>query len=701
MHSFLLHFALGVLSVLGAAPALFAHGGSYRPPPTPGPGAQYRGPLDIVSGNPTPSGRPTGPTTPGPSAPTTPAPNTPGPSTPRANGPMTPGPTTPGPAGPTTGRAGPTTGPRGVPIGPDDTSWDLWWRYNRNRYLDLKRVIYAPVPVTGSDAFFMGRGFGRGAATDTLRPPPSMVSGRVVPALIAALQRTDERDVVSSCLIALAKIWRGGDGDTTDLVPLLRQHLSSRDQEIRETAALALGISQLPHAIGDLNALALDTPTGRKLCDRTSVDHRTRAFACYGLGLVGRASSRGEAKQQCFETLQGVLRLDTPDRDLPVAAIHGIRLLRPDPNLGARHRRLREACVYELWTYFERDLGPGRQIIQSHVPPAIASVLGRGGDTRGDFKDAFALELADRGGSSRSNDMFRSAALALGMLCQPREVTPADGRYSDALLRYARAGKDQQARRFCLIALGQIGGASNRAALLQVLDRGSKAMEQPWAAIALGVLAYSERAAAGAGWTPDATISEALLRRLEVNRNGDAQAAIAIALGLCGDRSAADAVEHLLRRYRQRDRIAGFFCMSLALMEHRRSGDLIRDVVGDSEHRPLLFERGTSALAKLGDKAITTELVDLLRQPHGSLTRLGAIANALAWVGDRRTVEPLLRLLQDESVTPLARAFAAVALGGVADKQLLPWNTDLAADTNYRATVETLTDGANGVLDIL
>jgi len=51
--------------------------------------------------------------------------------------------------------------------------------------------------------------------------------------------------------------------------------------------------------------------------------------------------------------------------------------------------------------------------------------------------------------------------------------------------------------------------------------------------------------------------------------------------------------------------------------------------------------------------------------------------------------------------TSLARAFAAAALGGVGDKDALPWNTLIARDMNYMATVDTLVNGSTGVLDIL
>jgi len=44
-----------------------------------------------------------------------------------------------------------------------------------------------------------------------------------------------------------------------------------------------------------------------------------------------------------------------------------------------------------------------------------------------------------------------------------------------------------------------------------------------------------------------------------------------------------------------------------------------------------------------------------------------------------------------------------VALGIVADKEELPWNTKISVNINYRANTQTLTspDAGTGILDIL
>ena len=71
--------------------------------------------------------------------------------------------------------------------------------------------------------------------------------------------------------------------------------------------------------------------------------------------------------------------------------------------------------------------------------------------------------------------------------------------------------------------------------------------------------------------------------------------------------------------------------------------------------------------------------------------------------GDHRSIDPLVTMLQNDGLTERARGFAAVALGIVADKEDLPWNSKIGVDLNYRASTSTLTDQSSGtgILDIL
>ena len=78
------------------------------------------------------------------------------------------------------------------------------------------------------------------------------------------------------------------------------------------------------------------------------------------------------------------------------------------------------------------------------------------------------------------------------------------------------------------------------------------------------------------------------------------------------------------------------------------------------------------------------------------------MASALGFIGDARSLDPLVKMLQDKQLTASARGFAAVALGIVADKEALPWNAKVSIDINYLANTSTLTTTeGSGLLDIL
>jgi hypothetical protein len=126
----------------------------------------------------------------------------------------------------------------------------------------------------------------------------------------------------------------------------------------------------------------------------------------------------------------------------------------------------------------------------------------------------------------------------------------------------------------------------------------------------------------------------------------------------------------------------------------------IQAIVEKARYQPELLKSAAIGLGLLGDKDIVPLLVDMLQQPSG-LSAQAAISSALGFIGDARSIVPLVDMLQDTEKTDLARAFAAVAIGIVADKETLPWNSKIGVDANYRASTTTLTDQKGGILDIL
>ena len=655
----------GLAVTLISAGALSAHGGRYRcgplpsttpqPPPTtkppPAPPKPYVPKL---------FGFPTGPT---------------GPKTPGGSGRGVPGPKTPG----------------GIPLTTLDMSrWQLWWEMNKDQYLLLKNAVRQAGPVTGADEWFMGYSR-RHTAPASLAPTLAKTRDAIIPALHRALKDTNNPDLVTACLIGLAKI--GRDHHTFKLLEVFAHYLPAKYQQIRETAALAIGISRRLEALPLLRDLLLDTPRGRLLAQRSEVDSRVRSFAAYGLGIL---ASHGDAdlKSEVFAVLSAVLHNEKIwDRDIKVAAISALGVMRLDPLNNSKEKRLLWRLLPSLTKFYAADLGKAGQVVQAHVPVAIGRVLGRGDSAEhARFRELLRGELSGR--KRRLNAVYQSAAIALGLLARPKHEED-----SDRLHRYYEAGRDAQTRYFSLIAMGQIGGDANRTRLLKALARGKKVLERPWAALGLGVLSYRTRKLPRG--MVDKTIGVALTRQLDAVKNKQALGAFAIALGLCGYQQAAPRLRELLAANKNHDELAGHLCIGLALMQDKSSIGGLRAVLHRSVRRPEALRQAAIALGILRDKDAVRHLLDMLADGDRNTARMAAVASALQFVGDHRTVNTLLESLDDDDLTKLSRAFVAAALGGIADPMVLPFNARYAANCNYRAVVDTLSNQATGILDLL
>ena len=179
-----------------------------------------------------------------------------------------------GPGGATSG--GPSTGGAGLKD-TDVAAWDQWWSFNRDRYLALKDAIFDGTDTTtGSEDFFLGKGSDRGNWGPGLKPTEKVLRSEVVPALRAALDRQLDVDIITGVLLALAKI---GDppGGPKQLSVLFRGYLAHGNQEVHETAAIALGILGEPDAAPLLMDLMMDTSTGRTVAGRGKVPAPFRA----------------------------------------------------------------------------------------------------------------------------------------------------------------------------------------------------------------------------------------------------------------------------------------------------------------------------------------------------------------------------------------------------------------------------------------
>ncbi len=663
--------SLTLAAGLFAIPAsVFAHGGQYRGPgDTVPPGAGSGGGK---------TGGPGGPTTPGPGGPTTPGPG----------GPTTGGPNTPPPPAPTGGGQSKAarTGGGGAPVGPDLSQWQFWWEFNKDRFLQLKKALRSGNPTSGSDDFSLGRA-PKNEVTDTLSPTESDRKF-VTEALKKTLVDPDSnRDIVSSCMIALAKI-----GLDPSILEKMKKNLPAKDQEISETATIAMGIANLEEAVPDLLSLANDDKNGRDLLKRSRTPFRTRSFACYGLGLIAYATKDHALKTKVFEAMKNLIEDEAlNNRDIKVAAFQAIRLLRPGIDTEAG-KALTQSAVEFLTGYIARKK-VNRQV-QSHAYTALADLVGRGDrfDAQGKLREAVVAVIKNR---KVNHWIHQSAVLALGQM-----GTPEDTDLCKALQEYMMKGKDQQAKGFCAISLGQIGGAANRDFLIDKLrQRRTRTLLKPWIAIGIAIEDYQNRKN-DPSYQSSSAAKQIVYKVFKKERNRLNASAYAVSLGLMREKDAVEDLIDRMQKYRNTPQACGYMALALGLLGADAKTE-INAIVDRSSHFDTLLTQASIALGLLGDKEIGGKLITMMKEPGNGLAVQSALAQALGFIGDKRSVRPLVEIMQDKSYLDIPRAFAAVALGLICDKEEFPWNSKISMNINYRANTETLTGSATGVLDIL
>ena len=200
-----------------------------------------------------------------------------------------------------------------------------------------------------------------------------------------------------------------------------------------------------------------------------------------------------------------------------------------------------------------------------------------------------------------------------------------------------------------------------------------------------------------------ATVEHGVLDKFLAESNQQRKGAYAISLGLMKAQIARQHLRSSIDECRD-DSFQGYACLGLGMMGAREYKDYLADLVANSTRKPDLLKQASIALGLLKDKGVSDQLIKLIQpddQRKPSLAVLSAAATAIGFIGDKDSVTTLVETMTNRKMTPLARAFSAVALGAVADSYELPWNSIYSRDLNYRASVQTLTNQATGILDIL
>jgi len=633
---------------------------------------------------------------------------------PRARGPATPN---PGPAGGTPPPTGPSTRTPGA-VTLDRSHWSYWWNFNGARWLELRSHVNESGAASRGEELFLGHG-PRQAAPRSLAPTDEQVDDSVIPILREALAGKPHTDMLTASLVAQGKIGRRSDESPAAFIARFTPHLRSANQEVAETAALALGMSAEPAAVATLRDLMLETSRGKVLVGKGEVPYRTRAFAAYGLGLIAMRSTSPDVRQFVAEQLVSAVEdheLATPD--LEVAAVTALGLVpltsepliprmdsgrRPGPH--AVHVLSLRTQVSYLMGLIDRDRvrkGGPHWLVRAHAVTALGRLLENAPEgLRATVMPTFLRILRDA--SREPRDVRLSALLALGQAADSDDDA-LDAQVRDTLARMSRSGQLQE-RRFALMSLARVAGregtgeqgdgrADCRRHLLRALTDGRTELRS-WAALGLGVIG---RGMLELGESPDASTSRALRHAADDCKRPQEIGAFALALGLRRDVEGVQIIETKLEEMAD-PAARGTLILALGLLGERRSIEKVREIVADSKYKPELLWNAAIGLALLGDKESVPQLLDMLREAKG-LGSQAALASGLGLVGDARSIDPLVAMAGDQTLTQGARTFATVALGLVCDRQLLPWNFPLSEGSNYIAPTSTFLGTANGVLNI-
>lgn len=626
----------------------------------------------------------------------------------------------------------------------DPNDWQLWWMFNRDRFLNLAGINAGAV-YSGSDGFYLGDGTETGQA-HAGRLNDQLIDAELVPALKASITAGGSYDFIRSAMLSIAKL--GGErpsqfGYVTDF------YLRSGDVESMPTAAFVRGMTGGASDARILREIALDTVKG---CEAiTPKDERTtprvpvavRAFACYGLGMIGSRTTDVELKREVVKTLIEVVENDASDaNDARVAAMIAIGLVPlpvdedvvacycgtcvvPDP-----HTSLRPQVTY-LMRYFtaEKEFDP---VLRAHTATTLGRlVAARPAGMTDRMKEGVAEVLVrSLAQSSRQPENVReSAVLALGLIGDADEDN-LDQWIRWAIRRSIKNGEDME-RRFALIALAETGGHKGQgdepfAALpeirgvLQRAATGGKRGERAWAAIAAGVLGFELRCK---GEPLDEALDTALVNTIRRGKKVEDLGAFAIAAGL---RRSEAALPHLTKRLPKvkDEAAAGYVGMAIGLIgddDEHSARSLLRETFADAEGKPLLQTRVGLGLGFLRDPEVVDTLLVRLGEIDEATEGLdedddkdaekatefeaerAAIVTALGYLGDRRGLSKLIAIAQNDAgdEPDSVREAAMQSLGYLGDASRRPWRIALTMGANYRAQTSSLTtaDGG-GVLDL-
>ena len=585
-----------LILVLAAAGPVAGHG-STTPPPEPDPPPPTLPYPDEPPNPPTwDPEKPGGPTTPPPSPPPAPAPPQP-----------------PPPAPPESKSPRPEILTRRRTASAGD-GWRIWWEYNREHLLGLRRRVRDQVVITGTAS----------GPTDPL--------GDRRPEVVAALRETargdDERLVRAAALIALGRV--GGDEDARLCVETIAAGHEPAD--VREAAAVALGL--LPPFADEEVREKVRTFLVHVLRHPATLPGRVAGMTVCAAGL--RAASDPLLRM----ALVGRLAEGTADDGEEAAHLAFAAGLAGDP-----------IAAPELVRAVRKGELAGADLTDTHRALAVTALGRVAGPTAVD-------PLVSIMGSRRTSlNTKRAAVLALGRLLREAPLEPeAAERAARAIRDVFDDENDTILRGFAAVALG--GGRPPHALplLMEALDRGGNAAVKPYCAVALGLAARTT------GGDEAERIGRFLRGELDKTRHFELAAALSLALGLARALEAEGDLIVQLRRDSLPAAARGVAAQGLGLLGSTspEAIEALREAAQVGV--PGLLEDAALGLGLLGHRGVARDLAATLPRA-GSSHAQARLMLALSYLAHTESVAPLLEVLRNSQEPPAAREFAAVALG--------------------------------------
>ena len=566
---------------------------------------------------------------------------------------------TPGPNGPTTPSA-PTMGgarTRASWTSPSVATWEGWWNLNRHAFLNLRQRYHSGAVVTGTD--------GGGESTRGRRPTDAEIDATVIP-LLKSLATGKDDEVQATALMAWARAAR--PEHAPEVVAATLDYLKSEGKQYRDLMILALGVARHEDALEPLRGILHDTKAGRAvLGTKSSIRERTRAHAAIALGQAGQAAAVDDLIQVLDDKR-------SKDVDLKACCVMALGTLAEDATAAERRR---------MSAYLVKQLRSGK--LPDAAQAAIPTALANAGD-----------ELMFVGTLQPILERFRkptlvrqSSALALASGA-PNLTAPL----CDTLIATARRDPDDNARRFGIVAIGEVAArtalpeAEQQALgkkLVRYYDgafagRNIQKTDLPWLCLSAALF--------GRGFPEHADeIAKDLRRVASKSGQKERQAAAIVSLGVLGDKASLPILKRLYDGSKDK-LIKGYVAETLGILDDKSQRKALLGLVQEDPTGSVRY-RAALGLGFTADSELVKSLAETLATTRSGEAKV-ALARVLGELGDRTVLSALIRVAGDKDADVWTRRRALGAIGMIAEEEDHAWTRSFHRGANYTAATPTL-----------